>query len=356
MRLLWIILYPLLFAPATSTTQPATTRASQYGPDMVVLKELRATYEAVPFNHKDHAKMAEMWGGCTTCHHRTPHVTRHVALPWHIVPTQAMTSVIPACKSCHEPSAAATEISMPNLKGAYHRQCLNCHREWMHENACNVCHLPLDPSKQAAVIASTQPTPDDIVGRMHPPIPAPDVKIYKPRFTPAVGTRIIFRHEEHTTKFGLKCVSCHHKDNCAHCHDGGGKNASVAQPIMRPGRTWHDSHEPCVGCHEKDRCKHCHYSDENSPPPAFEHRVTGQVLDNDHTTLQCAQCHAQLKTKLTPTCGDSSCHKPSQAIAFPKSRPGPTVTKRVDTIVAVASPTSQPSTKPAIVKIRSVGS
>jgi CBS domain containing-hemolysin-like protein len=28
---------------------------------------------------------------------------------------------------------------------------------------------------------------DDIVGRMHPPIPEPDIKIYKTRFTPAVG-------------------------------------------------------------------------------------------------------------------------------------------------------------------------
>ena len=28
------------------------------------------------------------------------------------------------------------DLRMPNLKGAYHRQCLNCHRDWAHENEC----------------------------------------------------------------------------------------------------------------------------------------------------------------------------------------------------------------------------
>jgi hypothetical protein len=125
---------------------------------------------------------------------------------------------------------------------------------------------------------------------------------------------------------------------------------------MRPGRTWRDSHEPCIGCHEKDRCKHCHYSDESASPAAFEQTLTGQVLDKDHATLRCAQCHAQLKTKAAPTCGDGNCHKPTQAIAFPKSRPGPTVPKPVEKIVAIGTPTSQPTTKPVVVKVRSGGS
>ena len=45
------------------------------GPDVVILRELESTYEAVPFEHRLHAKMAQMWDGCVTCHHRSPQTT-----------------------------------------------------------------------------------------------------------------------------------------------------------------------------------------------------------------------------------------------------------------------------------------
>ena len=41
------------------------------------------------------------------------------------------------------------------------------------------------------------PTPDDIVGRMHKPIPEPTTKLYVARFTPVAGPNVLFRHEEH---------------------------------------------------------------------------------------------------------------------------------------------------------------
>jgi Ni/Fe-hydrogenase subunit HybB-like protein len=246
-------------ASADPTTQPAT---QPLGPKVVVLDELSALYKPVPFAHEEHAKMAQMWDGCKTCHHREPKVAKSIWLPPNIVPSQELTTVIPKCSSCHEPSVTAVDMHTPNLKGALHRQCLNCHREWMHENACVVCHEPRDPTTKLA--ATTKPSVDDIVGRIHPPIDPPDVKTYRPRFTPAVGVNIIFRHKEHTASYGLKCVSCHHRDNCAHCHDPA-QNTSE-QKILRPGRTWRASHEPCIGCHEKDRCKTCHYSDTEDPP------------------------------------------------------------------------------------------
>ena len=47
-------------ALAVSTTQPSAT-----GPDTVLLDGLVSLYDAVPFDHKTHAKMAQMWDGCT---------------------------------------------------------------------------------------------------------------------------------------------------------------------------------------------------------------------------------------------------------------------------------------------------
>jgi hypothetical protein len=306
--------------PAPPPAAPAADQPAEFGPDVVILRELEKTYEAVPFDHKSHAKMAEMWNGCVTCHHRSPQPTTDpggtASASGDL--TQAAAARIPACKSCHPVVAADASIHLPSLKGAYHRQCLNCHQEWMHENACVICHQP----KQGQPVGKADPTPDDIVGRMHPPIPEPEARIYKTRFTPADGGNVLFRHKEHTVAYGIKCIGCHHRDNCTHCH---GPTGEIGPPKpLRPGMTWAESHGPCMGCHQESRCRHCHYKDGRSPPPAFHHDATGQGLDEDHANLPCVQCHPSLKPTLEPTCGDAACHK-DQKIAYPSQRPGPLV-------------------------------
>jgi hypothetical protein len=332
-------------APATmpcATQIGATTRDDTlHGPDVVILRELVALYQPVPFDHKTHAQMAEMWDGCVTCHHRTPEPPGTQPAGGEAQPalkTQEQAARFPACKSCHEINLQSADIHMPSLKGAYHRQCLNCHREWANENSCTVCHEPIEG---VAVYASTAPAPrpDDIVGRMHPPIPEPDVKNYRARFTPAVGANVIFRHKEHSTRYGLKCVNCHRRDNCASCHSAAPQASGPV--LLHPGRTWAQTHEPCVSCHRQDRCRTCHYGEGQSPPPPFEHRLTGQLLDENHATLSCAQCHIRVKAETVLTCGGSECHDPARQIAFPKDRPGPLLPK--------AAPSTAPSTRPTVV-------
>ncbi len=288
-------------------------------PETVILDELEDAYEPVPFDHLSHAKMAEMWNGCVTCHHRTPQVVEQsdesTTLTLLLAKTQEDAGEIPACKSCHAVLADEGDIRMPSLKGAYHRQCLNCHQEWMHENACVICHEPKDNGHTV----QGAPSPGDIMGRMHPPIPEPDDKHYDTRFTPADGGNVLFRHREHTVDFGIKCVNCHRKDNCSHCH--GGSEDTSAQKPLRPGMTWEASHEPCMACHQKDRCRHCHYKDGQPPPSAFDHRRTGQELDEEHLSLACALCHEDLQFEPTPTCGSTECH-PDSRIEYPDQLPG----------------------------------
>lgn len=349
--LVYIALALLWGGVALAQTVP-TSQPSDRGPDVVILRDLVSTYEPVPFDHKGHARMAEMWDGCTTCHHRTPAATTKPATTLHGVKTQAAAGTVPQCKSCHEISAKDVDLRMPNLKGALHRQCLNCHREWAHANGCSACHKQRD----TRIAAATTPAPsvDDIVGRMHPPIPEPNEKLYKARFIPAVGVNVLFRHKEHSEAFGIRCVQCHRKDNCAHCHEGKKVTTTpVAELPVHPGRTWKDSHGPCISCHKADNCRHCHFDEKAKAPAAFAHQTTGQMLDADHAKLKCGQCHANYKSTVAMSCGTANCHKRS-GVAFPKDRPGPVVTTRpaVVQIAAAAPAATQPTTRAVIKRIR----
>jgi hypothetical protein len=226
------------------------------GPDVVILDQLVEHYQPVPFDHKGHARMAEMWDGCVTCHHHTPAPEPAAQVNGKM---QDLAAAIPACKSCHPIARNGEDLHMPNLKGAYHRQCLGCHREWSGANQCQACHEPLDPKNPPRDL-----TPAGILSRMHPPVPEPEDKVYRTRFTPAVGQNVLFRHKEHTEQHDLKCSSCHVRENCSSCHTAT-EVTTRPQPMQR-GRTWGDTHKPCTNCHEADRCRSCHYTDEQSGP------------------------------------------------------------------------------------------
>jgi len=132
----------------------------------------------------------------------------------------------------------------------------------------------------------------------------------------------------------------------------------VPRPSLT-GAPQSDTHTACMPCHEGDRCNHCHYPDDRDAPKPFEHASVGQLLDKDHASLRCRQCHGQLKAK--PGCGDASCHR-QKAVAFPIDRPGPVAkVMRAATEPTQVSqkpttrPATQPATRPTIVRIRRGG-
>lgn len=323
------------------------------GPDVIVLSELADVYLPVPFDHKGHAEMAEMARGCVTCHHYTPEGWPH-----------------PACKTCHAVSDNEANIDKPALRGAYHQQCLNCHREWINERDCDICHREKAGGPRGGDVPGS-PTKDDILGQMHPPIPEPDTDIYRGASELSRETRVIFRHREHVRRFGLKCVECHHERSCARCHT---RDKQQAQP-----RTLVEHHRQCVRCHKRDmnlagrdagRCEGCHWR-EGQPKPGpfdhadtgwplgryhantgcrachasvpfvkrdgdcntchrrwnpgvFDHRVTGQVLDENHVEQECELCHIERRFDRPPRCDE--CHdEEDEGISFPTKRPGPRV-------------------------------
>ncbi len=324
----------------------------QQGPGVIILDELEDVYLPVPFDHKGHAQMAEMARGCITCHHYTPEGQQH-----------------PDCKTCHEVADAEATIDKPGLRGAYHQQCLNCHREWINEKDCDLCHRE-KAGRMALGDTETSPTAKDILRLMHPPIPEPETDIYRRRSQQITETQVVFRHREHVHRFGLRCVECHHEPSCARCHTG---NKEQEQP-----RTLTEHHRPCIQCHRCDmdlagreagRCGRCHWRDgqpkperfehattgwtlgrfhedkscrvchvtlpfaklssdcnkchSNWSPSVFDHRVTGQMLDENHADNDCELCHIERKFDRPPTCNE--CHdEEDDGIAFPATRPGST--------------------------------
>lgn len=98
--------------------QPSAPQAS--GPDTVVLDKIVNLYEAVVFTHSNHTGYAD---NCATCHHHSGNDT-------------------PPCYACHSTSLKQeTTDTIPNLKAAYHRQCMDCHKQMgAGPIGCTDCH------------------------------------------------------------------------------------------------------------------------------------------------------------------------------------------------------------------------
>ncbi|NOT00590.1 MAG: hypothetical protein HOP29_08180 [Phycisphaerales bacterium] len=318
-----------------------TSLTNEFAPHIVILGELADRYLPVPFDHAGHAAMANMTRGCVVCHHHTPQGQEH-----------------PSCKSCHALEPGTGDIHMPGLKGAYHRQCMNCHVEWSGDTHCSVCHQPRTGGTTSLKLST--PSKDDIIGQMHPPIPEPEVRQYEIARDGIEPSRVLFRHKRHIDAYGLRCADCHHENSCVRCHARSNSDAPPVKPL-------NEHHQPCFACHENDACESCHYETEQ-PPPAmfdhagtrwpltryhreagcrdchtvvpyqspktecnechndwapgtFDHAVTGQTLDALHVSIDCAECHTNRQFDRPPTCG--ACHDADSGISFPDRRPGP---------------------------------
>ncbi len=114
-------------------------------PDEVELDALADLYEPVIFDHAMHVEVAE---DCSTCHHHTTGTepVNSYCLKCH-QGEEDMDTV--ACQDCHSGPANSTKDAgpefvyhddQPNLKAAYHLNCLGCHREVGGPVGCEDCH------------------------------------------------------------------------------------------------------------------------------------------------------------------------------------------------------------------------
>lgn len=253
---------------------------------MVLLNQLSKEYEPVIFAHRLHAQMSETSAGCAVCHHLNP------------------ADRILDCSNCHSATQPGT-ILKPNLRGAYHRLCLECHREWNQNTQCTLCHAVKTAHAPPVIV----PAPGDILGILHPGVQAPVVKTFQTSYPR--GKMVTFHHQEHVQRFGFQCAVCHHQEDCGDCHQ--------RQTAAQHAKSLSEMHAVCAVCHQTtggpEVCARCH-SDQGTPP--FSHKQVGLVLSADHQIAKCTDCHVGARYHQKPTC--SACH--GADLSYPAQLPG----------------------------------
>ena len=136
-------------------------------------------YEPVAFAHRIHDELTG--GDCGVCHHRYSwdeddrvgediaelHASFDVALggPCAACHDDMADNPPQACGRCHGLPNEADAPARLGLKGAYHRQCINCHEQHMQPapapTECNSCHHPWTPDHALLVKLPPQPTPQE---------------------------------------------------------------------------------------------------------------------------------------------------------------------------------------------------
>lgn len=252
------------------------------GPEVVVINEMSEYYSGVVFSHKIHAEMSDISTGCTGCHHFNT------------------TGPVMNCKKCHDSGRQREDVSIPDLKAAYHRQCMTCHKQWSGDNSCNtLCHSRKDENSTSKL----QQTVKEISGKQHPIMPKPSKMIWETGYDK--GKIVTFFHDEHVQLFKLRCADCHSGDNCTKCHAS--KTQNDYSKTLKISKTTEEHHKPCFSCHSDNPCKKCHMQNEMLP---FNHeRAAGWGLSSHHISLECSKCHGKDFQTKKPDPNCTSCHK-----------------------------------------------
>lgn len=252
----------------------------QEGPEVVVIDEMSDNYTGVKFSHRIHSSMSAMSTGCTDCHHYNT------------------TGPLLNCRECHSASRSREDVTVPDLKAAFHRQCMSCHKEWSHENGCSTqCHLPKGSGNQNL-------NQKDLTNKTHPVLTEPDKMVWQTKYEP--GRVVTFFHNEHNQLFKISCKSCHSSDNCSTCHDvNRPKDANNTSGMIQKSSEEH--HKPCMNCHTENNCQKCHKEKEMQ---SFNHgRTTGWILKPYHSKLECTKCHGNSMPFRNLDNNCVSCHK-----------------------------------------------
>ena len=92
-----------------------------------VVNKYSDLYEPVRFMHSKHANVLE---DCSICHHRLPREEGDTYGQPVSMATLIEKEVEPvACSACHQDPFDPKNLHTPGLKGAYHRLCMDCHKE-----------------------------------------------------------------------------------------------------------------------------------------------------------------------------------------------------------------------------------
>lgn len=139
----------------------AAALEAEDAPESVEISDLSDLYEPVSFDHAMHLDVAD----CAACHHHTTGQppAEEGCLRCH-ANSEESDSI--SCSECHtakrfypedlkERDADVYHIDKPGLKGAYHLNCVGCHRENDGPIGCEDCHAMTAKGKQRFKVSIT---------------------------------------------------------------------------------------------------------------------------------------------------------------------------------------------------------
>ncbi len=95
--------------------------------DSSLIKEYSDIYEPVRFMHSKHANVLK---DCTLCHHKIQKKDGdRYGEPVTMAKLREKKQLPTDCVSCHNEPFEPKYLDIPGLKGAYHRLCMDCHKE-----------------------------------------------------------------------------------------------------------------------------------------------------------------------------------------------------------------------------------
>lgn len=188
--------------------------SSAQAPAVITLGSGAGAYGPVRFSHKAHAEMTEMGGDCYRCHHYD------------------QGGRIQRCDACHSRERARADLGKPDVKGAMHRLCVDCHRSWSGSTDCAGCHAgkTASPHRGNTGWMNNRFHGGLECGRCHT-TPGKYAKAAKDCESCHKGWRKKFDHK----KTGLALDETHAALGCTDCH---ADSVFAAPPA-------------CAACHEK---------------------------------------------------------------------------------------------------------
>jgi len=144
-------------------------------PDSVTIDVIAKYYEPVEFDHAMHTDLAE---DCSVCHHHSTG-TGTTDIYCSRCHGEYKELVRVSCQDCHSADTFSAEAinrqgqqdlyhsDMLGLKGAYHQNCLGCHKEMDGPVGCEDCHAKNDAGEKLFDSGKYAPEPTEHAGSGH---------------------------------------------------------------------------------------------------------------------------------------------------------------------------------------------
>ena len=144
-------------------------------PDSITIDVLAKYYEPVEFDHEMHIDLAE---DCSACHHHTTG-TGTTDLYCTKCHTEFKELDKVSCQDCHSAEPFSAEAiqrqsqqdlfhgDINGLKGAYHQNCLGCHKEQDGPVGCEDCHAKTEEGEKLFRSGEFAPEPSESAAAGH---------------------------------------------------------------------------------------------------------------------------------------------------------------------------------------------